>query len=378
MHLRYSQMSLIGWPWPTRALSYDATSDAREARVELRAEADRALLLGAVQYIGKPNGRGRTVVRDVVVRGVALMRGDRVVPSPRMLDTSVIDEGLLPLRVLFWRPTRNAQGLVVDAVVNRCPLFSPELGTSPSDTLAIDTLHTVNYGPMMRFTTAAIWRVLLLNPWGFVGNQDARMELCVRRLRTHLFAWYQTRGVPAEKRLGDLTLAMLGPSLGHGFGDLENPHPGCMAKSKAAETAMLMDWAIDLLRDYEGVPYRSELLAAGVALRDWAELTARAPLRLPISSQQQLCDLALRHLTNAQRARIDLVPKHHFFAHLACASGRLGNPRAYSTFLDESLNLMLRTVTAAAHRAKQAWRILHSFHLIGKMNLSPYIYGAGD
>jgi len=70
-----------------------------------------------------------------------------------------------------------------------------------------------------------------------------------------------------------------------------------------------------------------------------------------------------------------MTPKHHFFAHLNKSLTWMGNPRQYSIVLDESLNLLLRTVTAAAHRMKQSWRVQWSFNLIGKLNLSAFIFG---
>lgn len=53
-----------------------------------------------------------------------------------------------------------------------------------------------------------------------------------------------------------------------------------------------------------------------------------------------------------------------------------GNCRFYSTYLDESLNLVLRTCAQFAHRANQASRIFHLFALRAKLGLSSYLFNA--
>ena len=54
----------------------------------------------------------------------------------------------------------------------------------------------------------------------------------------------------------------------------------------------------------------------------------------------------------------------------------MGNPRFYSTFLDESLNLNLREAAAHAHRNNMEVRIYRSFALQGSLGISPFLFGA--
>eukprot|EP00959_Pyramimonas_sp_CCMP1952_P000756 14772-Pyramimonas_sp.AAC.1 len=56
------------------------------------------------------------------------------------------------------------------------------LGTSPTKSLAIDALHCVYYGPIMRWVGSALWRTVLHNPWKFRGGPEAIIELGSRRL----------------------------------------------------------------------------------------------------------------------------------------------------------------------------------------------------
>lgn len=52
-----------------------------------------------------------------------------------------------------------------------------------------------------------------------------------------------------------------------------------------------------------------------------------------------------------------------------------GNPRFYSTFLDESLNLTLRNVASAAHRTNMENRIFRLMALQADLGLQRYLYG---
>ena len=256
-------------------------------------------------------------------------------------------------------------------------MFSRALGTDPDSCLAIDTLHTVYYGPVMRWTAAALWRILLANPWGFVGSFEEKMSLCVRRLRLDLFEWLERCNIPHDRRIGDLTLAMLGEDKGCTFGGL-TPRPGCMLKTKAAETGLLMEWAIQLLKDYPGAAFREELLVASEALLEWLDTIRASPLNVPGAAQQRMADCAVRHLVMCERAMVTFVPKSHMFAHLCHRTVVHGTPKHYSTFLDESLNLLLRNLAAGAHRRTQAGRVLRMMNLVGELRLNQYIFGALD
>eukprot|EP00969_Alexandrium_andersonii_P220983 9759831-Alexandrium_andersonii.AAC.1 len=61
---------------------------------------------------------------------------------------------------------------------------------------------------------------------------------------------------------------------------------------------------------------------------------------------QKLMDCCKRHVSLLQRASVPLAPKHHLWAHMTMMSLRRGNPRWYSTFLDESLNAVVARIAA--------------------------------
>ena len=163
--------------------------ESKEHRVRINTEAQRDAFKSVLQYKGGSKGRGRTIVALMSVNGVDLCVGDRVVPSAEMTNVRMFDTIELPIVVTFWRATFDDRGRCADFVINRSPLFCTDLGTSPTRTLAIDSLHTIKYGPMMRWTRAALWRVIVLNPWRFRGTIDVKLELAIRRLRTDMYEW---------------------------------------------------------------------------------------------------------------------------------------------------------------------------------------------
>ena len=144
-------------------------------------------------------------------------------------------------------------------------------------------------------------------------------------------------------------------------------------KTKAAETGILFEWALRLVQTPEAanVPYLQPLVSAGKALDRWLQVTRTEDFCLPISACQELCDNSQRHLIHAREARIGMVPKHHFFSHLSQMAFLQGNPKMTACFTDESLNLVLRNLASATHRARQAERIFTHMRLIG--SLKPHL-----
>ena len=74
-------------------------------------------------------------------------------------------------------------------------------------------------------------------------------------------------------------------------------------------------------------------------------------------------------------------------AHVGGWSGRkdtlprsmwLGNPKCYDTFLDEALNLPLRTCAERAHRLTMETSVFRCFTLIGILGIKSHIFGASE
>jgi hypothetical protein len=52
-----------------------------------------------------------------------------------------------------------------------------------------------------------------------------------------------------------------------------------------------------------------------------------------------------------------------------------GNPIIHNTFIDETMNAMLRRVAQTLHRSRMQERIFYIFDLQGRLEISPYIFG---
>eukprot|EP00959_Pyramimonas_sp_CCMP1952_P068495 1429272-Pyramimonas_sp.AAC.1 len=62
----------------------------------------------AMEYLKGDKGRGRTIVRDeLIIGGVRLLAGDRLDPSPALIDPGRFEFLRLPATVVFWRVTRG-------------------------------------------------------------------------------------------------------------------------------------------------------------------------------------------------------------------------------------------------------------------------------
>lgn len=346
----YEGISRDELPWAERAHeSYQVECTRCERVLQLREERDRQLILAQGELHYSKGKRGGRILR-CPVPSLGLEAGMALKPSQGLLDIADFEDKQLPLRVVFWKSHEDDRKRTTDPVTHRNPIFSEELGTSPARSLAVDLLHTVYYGPMMRWTSAALWRVLLRNPWGDKGPKATRHELGVRRLRADMLHWFQTADIAHADRIGDLTVKMLGDAAGAEDNEA-NPHGGGGLKLKAHETCVMSHWALDLVRRLKcQIPFEDDMVAAGQALQDFLNVLREAPLTLPPRTCQRLFDLMQTHLVRSESAKVHDVPKYHACIHLAKNAAWLGNPRCYSTFVDEGLNLLLRQLAERSHR----------------------------
>jgi hypothetical protein len=338
-------------------------------------EDTRDRLLVVLELPTSKKARGFALNADVAIGDVQLRNGDRLEPSNDLQYVFSFGQRELPFVATCWRPSADASGAGLDPIIHRNPLFSQELGTSPQQCLVIDSLHTVYYGPMMRWTSAVIWRIVLLNRWGVTGGIEAVAEEGCTILKENLLEWYEDQKIPFDRRVNELTAKMIGERLGC---TVKGPHqhPGCMLKCKAAESSILFAWARSILDQYGSeMPLFKHLQMAGAALARWLAITREHPNVLPGSAVREIREAAQRHLLYSARALVGFVPKHHFFAELSKSTDLHGNPKGFATWQDESLNLKLRNAAAAAHMAHQEQRIFDLLNLSASLGLLPNVFG---
>lgn len=230
-----------------------------------------------------------------------------------MLDVAAFETLPVPFEATFWRATFDGTRCM-DRVNFRCVLFDEVLGLSPDSALAIDTLHTFYYGPVLRWMSVCFWRLIMHNPWNISGSRDQRIELGVRRLSLDLSKWSEDENIPRERRVSELTLKMLGepPAAVD-----DQTFAGGTVKLKAAETSVVVRFALHELKAYGGgLRNSAELVAGGQALVDLMDALHDAPLQLSGRQLQKCWELAQRHMVSCERCGIRYLPKHHLFMHM--------------------------------------------------------------
>eukprot|EP00959_Pyramimonas_sp_CCMP1952_P099548 2081175-Pyramimonas_sp.AAC.1 len=97
------------------------------------------------------------------------------------------------------------------------------------------------------------------------------------------------------------------------------------------------------------------------------------PVRMSDEAAQGLIDTFHRHTSLMSRVRARFVPKHHLWAHLVQCAAANGNPRFYSTFLDETLNGVVATMAKAGHSKTWERSIFTRLQLVPLFNGGKYV-----
>eukprot|EP00959_Pyramimonas_sp_CCMP1952_P185228 3872934-Pyramimonas_sp.AAC.1 len=106
MHSFYDDLtSPDGPPWIHREHdAYEHVCHACEQHVHVRNDGDRRALTECIAILKADRGRGRTIVKPVVINGVALRVGDRLDPSEHLIDPAGLASMELPATAVLWRP----------------------------------------------------------------------------------------------------------------------------------------------------------------------------------------------------------------------------------------------------------------------------------
>ncbi len=96
----------------------------------------------------------------------------------------------------------------------------------------------------------------------------------------------------------------------------------------------------------------NELMAAGNALERFNKLLLEHGRKVPDDVCDELNQLCVLHCNLLESAHVHILPKHHFFRHMAQLIRRKGNPRYYNCYVDESMNGTIALVCNTTHRAR--------------------------
>jgi hypothetical protein len=206
--------------WPLRTHEdYDSACKKCEVHIKIESRDQMKQLLGVLRWSQSNQKRtglgGRCVVEERIINGVSLFPGDRVEPSDWVPDIGQLDKLVLPRWVTLWRARLSHDGKVIDGVSHRCPLFSQKLFSSPASTLAVDALHTVALGVLVRYVSASLWRIVLENVWNVRGDLNTVVKNSVDFLKAELLLFQDdpSNGIERSRRIETLTVKMLGKRL---------------------------------------------------------------------------------------------------------------------------------------------------------------------
>ena len=244
-----------------------------------------------------------------------ILPGDRLEPCDSLQDPHEFRRTQTPFTCVLWRPSLGPDRQLLDAIAHACPIFDEDTGVSIGN-ICVDALHTLYMGPVHRFCSAVLWRILLNNPWKVRARTiDQRLLVGVARLRDDLMKW-QRDNVPHNERLRDLTLGMLGDRRG-ALDDLESAHPGDSLRMKGGESGVVVIWTCSVLAKFgEAIPFAAELREVGASLVDYLDSIRKYPLVLTRPQCDHLYSLMLRVNIPSKNACISMTPKHHFFYEL--------------------------------------------------------------
>ena len=210
-------------------------------------------------------------------------------------------------------------------------------------TITLHILHTVHLGICQSFCQFVIWELLVADLFGMGGREEDRFANSVLRLRTSLFEWYGSLSQEEARettRVQEFNIEMLGSKTHRAL------------KTKGMETKGLLPWCLRLLDVHGhvlGEACRRPLKTSGEALMGWFHIVKTSPRNMTAAQMQAMCSAGVKHLVQARRAGVPFKPKHHLFTHLIRSCRTHGNPRDFSTFLDESCNRVLASVARSAY-----------------------------
>ena len=292
----------------------------------------------------------------VDIERLGLKAGDRLEPSMGLLDVGKFDYiAAYPFIVLFWRQTCSP------VTYHRNPIICSQLFTGVH-CFAVDTLHTLHLGVFKQWILRALWCLLVADVFGCGATQHKEIiRLGLLSFKAALFKWYavEEKRYPSKKlsRIANLTPSMIGSE------------GGSYLRTKAGENSALLRFVLRCVREH-GVRLREvdvdALVGSGEALVAYMDILGGHGRVIPGVVQEELMGLCMVHCDAALAAGVHMIPKHHLWIHMTRRICSKGNPRFYSTFLDESLNAVLSDIAASNHRRTFERKTFQKFALATK------------
>ena len=142
-------------------------------------------------------------------------------------------------------------------------------------------------------------------------------------------------------------------------------------KCKAAETHGLLRFAVMTLEKYHTILQRCEqshmfdlLLRAGRAAEAFDHIMAQYSRKIPEDACDELHAKYHRFIQLCCRAGVPVLPKSHLMQHLVAQARQKGNPRTFSTYVDESYNGAIAKVCRSVHRRNWAMAVYRKLEML--------------
>ena len=306
------------------------------------------------------NNKYKGLALNKQVPSLKLIVGDRLEPSPKLRNTKDFDTvSKFPYLVLFWRAGPS--------VHHRHPLINGTLMSFSS--FGIDVLHALHLGVYLFWCVRAIWLLILNDVFDTrCTRKEELISASLQEIKQRLHDWYPAyeASIPPDFRKGftrinNFKRSMLG----------ENEHSDRL-KIKAAECRHFLPFLLEMVRKYEphlqGVNTNS-LLKSGDALVEYMEIMRSEPRKVSELGCSRLLRCCMDHNYHANLAGIAMKPKHHIFVHMTIGVPYNGNPRMYSTYMDESLNRDIACIAASCHRLTFERRVFAKFSHLQTKNV---------
>ncbi len=267
---RYDEVSIGNCPWGDKPLSYNDECKRCEIEVLVSNDAIRDLIFVEGGLYSDPSKTELGRVLENPVPELRLAAGDRLEPSPSLRDTYRLETCKLPVAIIFWRQHRDERGRLATFTLRRNPLFAESLGTSPKQTIHLDSLHTIYLGVMQTYCHSVIHSALEADVFGCPGSRKARDAANLDRIFVLYKNWCSKNNVDLSYQLDQLTMSMTSVP----------EKPGL--KTKAAETGVFMRFCASFCRDFDGkFQYSAELLAAGECMSQYMQIIRETPFKVP-------------------------------------------------------------------------------------------------
>ena len=146
-------------------------------------------------------------------------------------------------------------------------------------------------------------------------------------------------------------------------------------RCKAAETHGLLLFVVEMLQKHKnhlaGDLQFDLLRSAGHAALDFDAVLNGHDRIFPRESCQSLLNHCNRFILLCERAAIPLLPKAHMMYHCIQRSLEKGNPRMYSTYIDESYNGAIARVCRSVHRRNWAMAVYRKLEMLEHVEQEP-------